>query len=82
MHSINNFCFSFLFEILTEHVPSNEICMIELDDEKVKAFTYAVKNNYWYPLSRLFADHPTHMKIISICLNPFFYLKSITNFIA
>lgn len=24
--------------------------MIELDEEKVKAFTYAVKNNYWYQM--------------------------------
>lgn len=24
--------------------------MIELNDEKVKAFTYAVKNNYWYQM--------------------------------
>lgn len=24
--------------------------MIELDEEKVKAFSYAVKNNYWYQM--------------------------------
>lgn len=24
--------------------------MVNLDDEKVKAFTYAVKNNYWYQM--------------------------------
>lgn len=27
-----------------------EICMIELNEEKVKAFSYAVKNNYWYQM--------------------------------
>lgn len=26
------------------------ICMVELNDEKVKAFTYAVKNDYWYQM--------------------------------
>lgn len=24
--------------------------MVDLDDEKVKAFTYAVRNNYWYQM--------------------------------
>lgn len=33
-----------------EDSPPTEICMTELNDEKVKAFTYAVKNNYWYQM--------------------------------
>lgn len=33
-----------------DDVSSIEICMIELNDEKIKAFSYAVKNNYWYQM--------------------------------
>lgn len=35
---------------LSDDITPIEICMIELDEEKVKAFTYAVKNNYWYQM--------------------------------
>lgn len=38
------------FVSFAEDVAPLEICMIELDDEKVRAFTYAVKNNYWYQM--------------------------------
>ncbi|XP_073842555.1 transmembrane 9 superfamily protein member 3 [Musca autumnalis] len=31
-------------------VPSTVICMVDLTDDKVKAFTYAVMNEYWYQM--------------------------------
>lgn len=31
-------------------VSPSVICMVELTEEKVKAFTYAVKNDYWYQM--------------------------------
>ncbi|XP_013114037.1 transmembrane 9 superfamily member 3 [Stomoxys calcitrans] len=31
-------------------VPSTVICMVDLTEEKVKAFTYAVMNEYWYQM--------------------------------
>ncbi|XP_055325476.1 transmembrane 9 superfamily member 3 [Sitodiplosis mosellana] len=33
-----------------EDAAPTEICMVDLDEEKVKAFSYAVKNNYWYQM--------------------------------
>lgn len=38
------------FSLNTDDMSPTEICMIELNEEKVKAFTYAVKNNYWYQM--------------------------------
>uniref|UniRef100_A0A1I8MRV4 Transmembrane 9 superfamily member n=2 Tax=Musca domestica TaxID=7370 RepID=A0A1I8MRV4_MUSDO len=31
-------------------VPSTVICMVDLTEDKVKAFTYAVMNEYWYQM--------------------------------
>lgn len=33
-----------------DDLAATEICMVELNEEKVKAFSYAVKNNYWYQM--------------------------------
>lgn len=33
-----------------DDIAKSEICMVELDDEKVKAFVYAVRNDYWYQM--------------------------------
>lgn len=38
------------FSLNTDDMSPTEICMIELNEEKVKAFTYAVKNSYWYQM--------------------------------
>ncbi|XP_055382600.1 transmembrane 9 superfamily member 3 [Condylostylus longicornis] len=34
----------------TINVPKQEVCMVELNDDKVNAFTYAVRNDYWYQM--------------------------------
>lgn len=34
----------------TDDISVSEVCMVELDDEKVKAFVYAVRNDYWYQM--------------------------------
>lgn len=33
-----------------EDASQTEVCMVELNDEKLKAFVYAVKNQYWYQM--------------------------------
>lgn len=36
--------------MFTDDSTATEICMIDLNEEKVKAFVYAVKNDYWYQM--------------------------------
>lgn len=36
--------------ISLDDVTHTEICMVELNEEKIKAFSYAVKNDYWYQM--------------------------------
>lgn len=33
-----------------DEIAKTEICMVELDEVMVKAFTYAVRNDYWYQM--------------------------------
>lgn len=33
-----------------DDISATEICMVELNEEKVRAFAYAVKNDYWYQM--------------------------------
>lgn len=33
-----------------DDAPLTEVCMVSLDEDKLKAFTYAVKNQYWYQM--------------------------------
>ena len=40
----------FLFMYTTGPIASTPYCEVELNDEKLKAFTYAVKNHYWYQM--------------------------------
>lgn len=35
---------------IPDHISPTEICMVDLNEEKVKAFAYAVKNEYWYQM--------------------------------
>lgn len=39
-----------LFIFISDPISTTEICMVELNAEKVKAFAYAVKNEYWYQM--------------------------------
>lgn len=39
-----------LFSFFLDDISPIEICMIDLDEQKVTAFTYAVRNNYWYQM--------------------------------
>lgn len=41
----NNFYFSSLGDIT-----KTEYCAVQLNEEKYKAFVYAVKNHYWYQM--------------------------------
>lgn len=35
---------------MVDDISATEICMVELNEEKVRAFAYAVKNDYWYQM--------------------------------
>ena len=39
-----------LFFFFTEDVPQTQYCEITLTDANLKAFSYAVKNHYWYQM--------------------------------
>lgn len=35
---------------ITDNMPKAEYCAVQLNEEKYKAFVYAVKNHYWYQM--------------------------------
>lgn len=44
--SVAGYCFTHI----SGSIATTPYCEVELDDEKLKAFSYAVKNHYWYQL--------------------------------
>ena len=47
--NVNSRC-EHIILVLTDDISATEICMVELNEEKVRAFAYAVKNDYWYQM--------------------------------
>lgn len=39
-----------IFVIYLEDVSKIPFCQVNLNDEKLKAFVYAVRNHYWYQM--------------------------------
>lgn len=52
-HTFSNFPMLYLtlaFLTFIANAPKNPYCDIDLNEEKLQAFIYAVKNHYWYQM--------------------------------